>query len=723
MRRYSLALLLLPAVFLASPAAASTKDAAMHYLKALLLSHQGEHEQALAEFEAALELDPQSSFMYQQAAELALETGRTDKALGLAERFVGLSTGNPSAHLLLGNVRWARGDGLGAQEAFEKTIELRPGDKEALFALGSLLSSQSPGKAKDYFTQYLATNPENASEAEFQIALLEQRAGRPEAAAEHLKSSIRFDPDNMQARHALAQVYEVSRDTEAALGAYLEMLGRDPRNTTLLNRVGEIYFAQEDLVRAKEHFQRAKAVQPDHPAACLWLALLSEAQGDFAGAAKSLSESAALKEDPSISLRLSYYFSQAGQTKDAVAALEAARAKWPENGEIAYFLALGYDDLKKTGKAVALIEEVLKAHPDHRDARFQLGAIYERNGRMAEAEAQFREILKLNPADASALNYLGYSLADRSLKLEEARTLIEGAVRLDPKNGAYRDSLGWVLFKQGYFQDAVKELELAARLQPRDETLWDHLGDAYMVLQATGSAWDAWKMAEAYSTEKPPRSEGGSSAAPEKAALAKKAEKAEDLLGAEELGRRTLQVFYKTRGELGTYGGSCLIEGAVAGRKFSYRGILHFRAPNQLSVEVLGPLFASVFRVKLSGEDGFEMDKLPFEGVSDAAARETLLAYLGSLREYLSGRLFSREPALLRKGRRSQTVSAGGFSLVPDETRTRLGSFKSEGEGGFSLSFDKFLAVDGRWVPTSLRFEGRGFSLELRVMEPTIRFL
>ena len=60
---------------------------------------------------------------------------------------------------------------------------------------------------------------------------------------------------------------------------------------------------------------------------------------------------------------------------------------------------------------------------------------------------------------------------------------------------------------------------------------------------------------------------------------------------------------------------------------------------------------------------------------------------------------------------------------VPDETQTRLGAVKSEGEGAFSLFFERFLPVDGRWVPTSLRFEGRGFSLELRIVEPTIRFL
>ncbi|MEK7745421.1 MAG: hypothetical protein AAB576_02030, partial [Elusimicrobiota bacterium] len=111
------------------------------------------------------------------------------------------------------------------------------------------------------------------------------------------------------------------------------------------------------------------------------------------------------------------------------------------------------------------------------------------------------------------------------------------------------------------------------------------------------------------------------------------------------------------------------------------------------------------------------------EGLAVKEADEALFAFLDSLREYLSGKIFSREPALLRKSRRSRTISVTGGSLVPDETQTRLAAVKPDWEGAFTLFFERFLPVDGRWVPTSLRFEGRGFSLELRIMEPTIRFL
>ena len=82
------------------------------------------------------------------------------------------------------------------------------------------------------------------------------------------------------------------------------------------------------------------------------------------------------------------------------------------------------------------------------------------------------------PDDASILNYLGYSLADRGLKLDAAKEFIERAVRLDGQNPAYQDSLGWVYFKLGRSTEAVAELSSAAEKIADDATVWDHLGDA-----------------------------------------------------------------------------------------------------------------------------------------------------------------------------------------------------------------------------------------------------
>jgi len=95
----------------------------------------------------------------------------------------------------------------------------------------------------------------------------------------------------------------------------------------------------------------------------------------------------------------------------------------------------------------------------------------------------FRKVLVGDPQNATALNYLGYMLADRGIKLEEALGLIRKAVDLDPANGAYLDSLGWAYFKLGKYESAEDSLIKAAQRIDTDPTVQDHLGDLY---QKTG---------------------------------------------------------------------------------------------------------------------------------------------------------------------------------------------------------------------------------------------
>ena len=85
----------------------------------------------------------------------------------------------------------------------------------------------------------------------------------------------------------------------------------------------------------------------------------------------------------------------------------------------------------------------------------------------------------MDPNNSMTLNYLGYMLADRNVHLEEALNLIKRAVELDPQNGAYLDSLGWVYFRLGHYDQAEEYLRRAADKTPNDATIQDHLGELY----------------------------------------------------------------------------------------------------------------------------------------------------------------------------------------------------------------------------------------------------
>lgn len=689
-----------------APSWSATKAAYTHYMKAVMLQHQGEYAQALAEYETAAQLDPQSSYIMEQAAELALEIGQTQQALTLAKKLVNLEPNAPKARLLLGNIHWARAELVEAQAAFEEALKLKPNYSEALFALGNLLNTQSPEKAKKYLESYLAANPEHAAEAHYQIAFVEQRQGRLDSAVSHLESAIVLDPSFLQARYSLAHIYEVRKDTDAALAEYLGILERDDDNVALLNHIGELYFLKKDIGGAKEYFTRAKGVASHNPDSCFWLAILAEQAGDFSAAADYLADSSAIKQQAELSLRLSYYLTQANRLKEAMKILQEAYQRWPENNDIAYFLALGFDDLKSYEEAIKLLKQVLARDPASRDARFQLATLYEKLGRIEDAEREFLALLEQKPNDASALNYLGYSLTDRGLKLAEAEQYIRRALAVEPTNAAYLDSLGWSHYKQGRSTEALSELRLALDQLPTDPTVWDHVGDVENALGNPVEAWRAWRKSQAFQ--------------PANEALQKKIAAVEGSFSNKDLGERLLESLKGMQGSIASFGGPCEISGKVWNKDFAFSGILLFR-DGALHLDVLGPMFVPMFQISMTSSS-FAMDAIPLDGVSPDALRAGVEQGFGLMRDYLTGAVFSERPAEFNEGWRTQWIATPAYQLYLNDQKQFLKSFKrAEGVQG-RLSLDGYQWMEDKQIPTIFKLEGKGFSFQINAGAPSVRF-
>ncbi|KUF09758.1 tetratricopeptide repeat protein [Pseudoponticoccus marisrubri] len=123
------------------------------------------------------------------------------------------------------------------------------------------------------------------------------------------------------------------------------------------------------------------------------------------------------------------------------------------------------------------------------------GISYERMDEWEQAEADFRRALELNPEQPQVLNYLGYSLVEKQIKLDEALNLIERAVAARPDSGYIVDSLGWVLYRLGRYEEAVAHMERAAELMPIDPIVNDHLGDVYWAVGRHREAEFMWRRA------------------------------------------------------------------------------------------------------------------------------------------------------------------------------------------------------------------------------------
>nr|WP_254449083.1 tetratricopeptide repeat protein [Thalassococcus sp. S3] len=143
-------------------------------------------------------------------------------------------------------------------------------------------------------------------------------------------------------------------------------------------------------------------------------------------------------------------------------------------------------------RALDLTEEGARAEWFLHYAR---GISHERVGDWDNAEADFRKALELNPGQPQVLNYLGYSLVEKQIKLDEALEMIEEAVAVRPDSGYIVDSLGWVLYRLGRYDEAVVHMEKAVELMPVDPVVNDHLGDVYWAVGRYREAEFQWKRA------------------------------------------------------------------------------------------------------------------------------------------------------------------------------------------------------------------------------------
>ena len=149
-------------------------------------------------------------------------------------------------------------------------------------------------------------------------------------------------------------------------------------------------------------------------------------------------------------------------------------------------------DHKQPEAAYQLLADELARDPDDEGLLYDTAMAAERVGKVDEMERLLRQLIQVNPEAANAYNALGYSLADRGVRLPEAKQLIEKAVQLVPDDGYIQDSLGWVEFKMGRHQEAKRLLEGAYKSRP-DAEIAAHLGEVLWTLGDREGARKAWR--------------------------------------------------------------------------------------------------------------------------------------------------------------------------------------------------------------------------------------
>jgi tetratricopeptide (TPR) repeat protein len=182
---------------------------------------------------------------------------------------------------------------------------------------------------------------------------------------------------------------------------------------------------------------------------------------------------------------------------------EYAAKERSEALDVEFAKAALLEDSGKSGEAIGLLQLALERFPDHPGLRYQIALIQDKAGLTRESVKSFESLLKDRPDDASLLNALGYSLADRNQKLPRAETLIRKALESSPDNPAFLDSLGWVRYRRGDTTGALPFMERAYRIFP-DAEIASHWGEILWVSGKQAEARALWARSLARAPESKP---------------------------------------------------------------------------------------------------------------------------------------------------------------------------------------------------------------------------
>ena len=560
------------------------------FTKALVDEQNNDYESAMAGFKKTIENAPDNIYVYQHAAEIALDTGHYEDAAKWAEYLVQKDSSTAQNWVLFGNSRWAREQPLEAKAAYLKARKLDPDNTEALFQYAALTGEENPDEAMRCLEKYKKLKPEDSAEIDYRMAVLYNVKGNMPKTEEYLLRAVKENPYHAPSLYSLVELYEIKKDTASAMEVMETLAVADPGNVKLLKQIAERWM-ETDTDKADEYFRRIKKIDKSDSDACFWLAAMAEDNRDYAGAAKQLEESSSLWKQPELLMRLSYYYTQTDRYKEGVDLLEKAHEKFPDNDDISYYLALGRDDTGSPEKAYELLDMLARKQPDNQDYLYQLAQVCEKLDRIDEMEKYFKAFLAKSPDNASVLNYLGYSLADRNMKLEEAREYIKKAVSIQPDEGAFTDSLAWVEYRLGNNGQAVENIESAVEMLPQDPVIWEHYAEIMQKAGDNERAWKGYKIAYVLNMSDEEKSRNIYKSL-------KKIQKKLPASSAAPLMSSYFETFFPSGEKISMFGRA---EAKVKGKNVKLDIMLSYDGAEGMTLTVLSPFYTPVWTGKLSG--------------------------------------------------------------------------------------------------------------------------
>jgi tetratricopeptide (TPR) repeat protein len=427
-----------------APTAVEAGDPAYYYLLGRRLESVGKIEEAITAHQRAIALDQGSAELRAELAGLYARQDNAVDAVANAEAALARDPSNQEANRILGTVY---------AELGQRRLPVRAGEDPATYPARAIAALE---KARgDGFDVGL----------DFMLGRLYLQTGAFDKAVPLLQGVVESQPALVDAAILLSTAQEGAGQPAGAVATLEKVLGENPGSFRAQLRIAEIYEQDEQWNEAANALAKAQKLNP---------------------------------RAPMIARRRAVALLSAGRAPESRDLLQATIASGQADAKdpiLLYLLAESQRVVKDLPAAQATAEKLIAANPDDVRGLHVLSLILQDKGDDKGAERTLRDLLARDPMDANALNSLGYMLAERGERLEEAVTLLQRALAVEPGNPSYLDSLGWAYFQQGKLELADSPLTEAAEKLKSSSVVQDHLGDLRFKQRRFADAAAAWERA------------------------------------------------------------------------------------------------------------------------------------------------------------------------------------------------------------------------------------
>ncbi len=502
-------------------------DALAYFIEGARLEESGEVDAALVVYQKVLTVDPGEVQLAARVASLLVRQDNVPLAVDVLKDAIKAQPGETAPYLQLAfiyakylqkpeqAVKFAnQAIAIDPEEidAYQRIyeIELAGGEpKKAMAALdrATEVKSQDPSfwtrLGKLYASLILAPDTNDSPAALEKVNVI-------------FRHAIACAGDNVAALRDVADFFAASQQINEAIPLYLRVLEAQPDDQGVREKLASSFAATNQRGKAIELLETIIKASPERYQPYELLAQLEDeearvlarakqidaAKTHFAKAAANYEQCVLINPNRGRTyLRLGEILISALQESErAERLLLEARNRFTQAPEFTYLLAIAQREAKHTQQALTSFEEALNeakaARSELTNGRFFFDyAIAAEQASLIEKAADLlRQSIAADPTKAAeAYNFLGYMWADRNMHLDEAAEMIGKALEMDPDNGAFLDSRGWLQFRQGKFEDALKDLLRSAQVMTRDDpTVLEHIGDTYAKLGRSAQALEFW---------------------------------------------------------------------------------------------------------------------------------------------------------------------------------------------------------------------------------------